>query len=140
MLKYIRFFSRSLGLLQVLISIGAIAGGLNFLRDTSGAGSGFTREQLNGTPFSDYLIPGLYLLLVGAGTLAAAWLSLLQHPWSAELAIGLGLALMGWITAQIFWLGYLNWMQPFYFVLGLLEGGFGACMQRFRDAKALAAN
>lgn len=127
-------FSRILGVLQVFIAIGAIAGGVTLVMDVSGAGMGFPSGLLAATPFNDYLLPGLYLLLVnGLGTLLAAFLSFRRHHWAAEIGIAFGLALMGWIIAQILWVGYISWMQPFYFALGLLEGAFGAYLQRVRD-------
>jgi hypothetical protein len=124
---------KSLGWLQIFIALGAIAGGVNFLLDTSGAGFGFTLDLLQGTPFKDYLLPGLYLLLInGLGTLLAAVLSFRRHPLAADVGIVLGLALMGWIAAQILWVGYLSWLQPFYFVLGVLEVA-NAYLLRVRD-------
>lgn len=125
----------SLGLLQIFIALGAVAGGLNFILDLSGGRSGLAPQILAETPFKDFLVPGLYLLVVnGIGSLAAAILSLIRHPWAPELAVFLGLFLMGWIAAQLLWLGFLNWTQPFYFALGFLEAALGGGWRRLKES------
>ncbi len=126
-MKDFRALRISLGSLQIFIALGAIAGGATFLLDRSGGIFGFTLDLLRGTPFNDFLIPGLFLLLInGVGTLAAGIFTLRIHSLAAEMAVAFGALLMGWIAAQILWLGYLSWMQPFYFVLGALEFVLGA--------------
>jgi hypothetical protein len=38
--------------------------------------------------------------------------------------MGLGVFLMLWIVAQVWWIGLSHWLQPLYFGLG--SGGVGA--------------
>ncbi|MEZ4621512.1 MAG: hypothetical protein R2867_39255 [Caldilineaceae bacterium] len=58
-----------LGILQVFIGIGAVAGGLGLALDPSGASLGTPLELLEETPFTTFLIPGIVLFTVnGLGT------------------------------------------------------------------------
>ena len=53
-----------LGVLQVLIGLGAVGGGLGLILDTSGSNLGMPLEMLKRTPFSTFLVPGIVLLIV----------------------------------------------------------------------------
>ena len=56
-----------LGILQIFIGLGAVAGGVGLIS----GGLKFPLEWLRRSPFTDYLIPGLVLLTVnGIGSLA----------------------------------------------------------------------
>lgn len=126
-----RRLSLLLGLLQLFIALGAIAGGLALTLDPSGRGMGWTLEQLASTPFPDFLIPGLFLLIVnGLGSLAGAVLSLRRHAVGGPAAVALGGILMAWIAIQVGLIGLVSWLQPFYFVLGLLEAALGYLLWR----------
>jgi len=63
------------GLLFLLLFLGmsALVGGSGLVADPSGAAIGLPLDLLRGSPFGDYLVPGLVLLIVlGAGPLLAA--------------------------------------------------------------------
>ncbi len=60
-----------LGALQILICICGVAGGLGLVTEPNGTNLGFQVEWLSQSPFTDYLIPGIILLVViGVGNLA----------------------------------------------------------------------
>jgi hypothetical protein len=115
-----------LGVLQIFIGLGGVAGGWGLLSDVSGAGVGMATEALARSPFPDYLIPGLVLLSVnGVGNLIGGILTLRKSPQYPLWAISLGAFLMAWIVMQVWWIGLLHWLQPLYFGFGLAEGILG---------------
>jgi hypothetical protein len=119
-----------LGVLQVLIGLGAVGGGIGLVSDPSGANLGFSVEWLSVSPFADYLVPGLILLVVnGLGNLAGGVLSFAGKRFAGETAALLGLFMVAWITLQMFWVPY-SWLQPLYLALGLLELVLGLQLRR----------
>jgi hypothetical protein len=111
-----------LGLLELFIAIGGIAGGVGLVLDTSGVNLGFTTMQLARSPFQDYLAPGLILLfLIGLGNLIGSVSAFLRYRYTGELALFLGGFLALWIIVQIFWLGFASWLQPIYLLIGCVE-------------------
>ena len=85
-----------------------------------GGGLDLPSEWLDGTPFSNYFIPGLILLVVIGGSMLAASLAV----WSRNLFAGpaslvVGSILLIWIIVQVVLIGYQSWMQPTFFAFGL---------------------
>jgi hypothetical protein len=119
-----------LGVLQVLIGLGAVGGGIGLVSDPSGADMGFSIEWLSGSPFANYLVPGLVLVAVnGLGNLAGGVLSFTGRRFAGETATLLGLFLVAWIAVQMLLVPY-SWLQPLYLSLGLGESGMGLWLRR----------
>jgi hypothetical protein len=117
-----RWLAIALGSLQIFIGLGAVAGGLVMMLDPSGSGMGFTIDLLQDSPFSSYLIPGLFLFLVnGVGSLLGSILTFIQYRYAGEIAIILGVIMITWIVIQVLIINYIHWMHPLYIGLGLLE-------------------
>ena len=71
MLRKSKGLLNGLGLLQVFIGLGAVAGGLGLVLEPSGANLGMPLEALEHSPFSTYLIPGIVLFVLnGFGCLS----------------------------------------------------------------------
>ena len=107
--------------LLVFLSLGAGAGGCAILADPSGAFLKMTPRDLAGSPFSDFLIPGLFLLVVlGFGSALAAFL-LWKRPGrtSRLFALALSATLLAWIAVQVAVIGYRGLLQPLYGALGV---------------------
>ena len=84
-----------LGALQAFIGLGAIAGGYMLVKDPSGGELGLPVSFLEGSPFPDFFILGLFLLLVnGIGSMVGAGLSFTRRPHARETAIVLGAILI----------------------------------------------
>ena len=126
---------RVLSVLLGVLGVGAIFGGLVFVIAPTGAILGIPLSVLRYSPFDDFLIPGLILLIVfGIGSFAALWGVWLrpawafatmltrftgQHwSWSAVVAIGLGQVI--WIVTEVLMLRGLNWLHFVFGGLGLL--------------------
>jgi hypothetical protein len=93
--------------LTAIQAVGAIAGGIGLVQDPVD-NIGMPLSMLEGSPFRDYLIPGL-ILLVAVGLLALfVWAGLLRRwkpAWWLSLASGGGLVI--WIITEVALLGYL---------------------------------
>jgi hypothetical protein len=110
------------GVLQLLISIGALAAGFLMVIKPDGSAFGMPLSILNGSPFTDFLIPGIILFLVnGAGNLAAGILSIRKHNLAGFAGIFFGSGLVIWIFVQVSMIGGGHWLQNLYFTLGMLE-------------------
>ena len=95
--------------------------------DPTGHSLAMSPEWLDGSPFRNFLVPGVILLMVnGLGQPVGSLMSLKRARWHPEFAMAPGVSLMAWIVAQVYWLGYLHWLQPAYFGLGATELALGA--------------
>jgi hypothetical protein len=114
----------SLGILQICIGIGAVPVGLMMIINPYGP---LPVEMLKGSPFANFLIPGIFLFSVnGVGSLIGATLTFRRHAYAGLAAIGLGAFLMTWIVVQVWSLGPpIHWLQLLYFGLGAVELGLG---------------
>lgn len=112
----------SLGLLQCFIGLSGIAGGVGLVSAPDGTRLGFALEWLNNAPFADYLIPGLFLLvIVGIGTIVAGLATFLRYRNTGELAVLFGAIMMLWIALQVWWIDLTSRLQPLFFTLGFFE-------------------
>ena len=107
----------------VLTGVMAIPVGLMFITDPTGASIGLPPGWIEDSAFGNYLIPGLYLLLVnGVGMLLLAWLILRRH-WSAPwLTAILGVGLIIWILVQLLVMPETMILQWIFLATGLLLG------------------
>ncbi len=105
-------------------SVGAIGGGIALLADPSGAKIGMSVDMLSGSPFADFLIPGIVLLgVLGLYPLTVLWGVWRRERWALAGSAALGLALVVWIAVQISVIGYSS-RSPLQLVYGLLGVAF----------------
>jgi hypothetical protein len=117
--------------LVVLTGVGAIPAGIGLLADPSGANLGMSPELLEGGPFRDFTIPGLFLLVVlGFGAAIPAWGLRTRKPWGATAALGYGIILLAWVTIQALIIGIVSPLQPVYGTVGLLISVFAVAVRR----------
>jgi hypothetical protein len=114
----------ALVVLLALQALGAIGGGVGLVQDPVN-NIGLPISLLDGTPFSDYLWPGLILLIVvGIFPLAVLYGVLRRRLWGWWLALAAGAGLIIWIVVEGILLGYLAGagigMQIAYGLIGLL--------------------
>jgi len=120
-----------LGALQAFIGIGALAGGYGLVSDPSGNALGLPMSLLEGSVFPDFLIPGLFLLVVnGFGSLIGAGFAFTRRRYAQEIAIALGAILVSWIVIQVFIISSFHWLHVLYFILGVVELGIGLYIRR----------
>jgi hypothetical protein len=107
--------------LMLFLAVSAIGGGIGILRDPSGAFLTMSARDLAGSPFSDFSIPGIFLLVVlGFGSAVAALL-LWKLPGRISwfFAVGISATLLVWLAVQIAIIGYRGVLQPLYALLGM---------------------
>ena len=125
LLKFLVFFQ----------GISGLMGGVLILLDPSGVYLHLPPEFLDKTPFSNYLIPGLILLIVlGLYPLMVFYMLIKDPQWqvfsfinfshhqkdSWTATVYLGIVLLGWIIIQVLLIGYQSYLQPFYLGVGVL--------------------
>ena len=106
--------------LLLLQGISGIAGGVALVAAPDGRIMQMPVSYLDGSPFSDYLIPGLILLLVlgvfPLVVLAELWLRP-RPAWYGTFAVGCGLII--WILVEVLIIP-LSVLQAFFGVVGVL--------------------
>ncbi len=123
-----------LWILIFFLSIGAWYGGLSLITDPSGSLLQITTSYLDNSPFNDFLIPGLILLIfLGIFPLfllfgfikkdKIKWAGILniyldQH-WAWTYSLYLSIMLIIWINIQIIMVGY-DILQSVYSLYGVV--------------------
>lgn len=122
---------KGLGALQAFVGVGAVGGGLGLILEPSGSNLDMPLEMLENSPFSTYLIPGIFLFMVnGLGSLVGAAASFKRYRYAGETAVALGVFLVAWLTLQIYWFATLHWLHALYLGLGILEIALGWSLRK----------
>jgi len=104
----------------VLLGIGALAGGIALVTAPDGSNMGFDTALLTGSPFPDFLVPGLVLGgLFGVGSLVVAAAGLRRARLAPFFAFAIGVAQMIWIVVELAVIQELSFLHPTMFALGL---------------------
>ena len=107
----------SLGSLLAFGAVNAFGGGYYGL---SGA-KDVPKEWLEGSPFLDYFVPSLILLVVVGGSFVVAAMAVFIGLRIARLAaLTAGIVVLGWLAVQLSMIGYVSWMQPTTAIAGVL--------------------
>jgi hypothetical protein len=105
----------------IWLGIGALAGGIALVTRPDGSAMGFETSILAGSPFHDFLVPGLILGgLFGLGSFVVAFLGLRHHPLAPLLAFGIGCGQMIWIVVQLAIIQTISFLHPLMFATGLV--------------------
>ena len=112
----------ALTLMDLFVGLTAIGGGTALLTHAID----LPTRWLQTTPFLNYDVPGLILTLVVGGSATVAGFAMPRDKsLGAVASVVAGIILAGWIIGEVALLGLSQWLQPFYFVLGLLMVTFG---------------
>jgi hypothetical protein len=115
-----------LAVLQLFVGITALMGGYGLMADPSSAAAGARPEWLSGTPFQNYFIPGLILtIFIGIGNLAASMVTVFRGRSAGWVAAAMGLTLLVYMTTEVLLVGLRIFLQPLYFLLGMIEALIG---------------
>lgn len=109
--------------LLVVQGVGGIAGGLSLALAPDGSIMRMPVSYLDGSPFPDYLVPGLILLLVlGVPPLVVAAGLWRGRRWAWYGSVVVGCALMIWILVELTIIPF-SWLQPAFGLVGVLIFG-----------------
>lgn len=123
--------AKALGTIQLFIGLGAVGGGLGLVLEPNGSNLGMSLEMLEYSPFWDFLIPGLVLLIInGLGSIAGSVSSFRLFHYAAEIALVLGSFLVAWIIIQVYWIHSFHWLHALYLSLGIIEMILGWVLRR----------
>jgi hypothetical protein len=76
---------------------------------------------LEGTPFKDFLVPGILLTTIVGGTnLLAVFFNMQRNPNRYNWAITGGVTITGWIIAQMILIRTFHWLHFIYLGIGFL--------------------
>ncbi len=90
----------ALAITEACIGLGALGGGIALL--IGAFDQWLPVAWLQGTPFSDYTIPGLLLtIVIGGGMLLASATQFIQREWAVLLSAAMGLIMIGWEIAEV---------------------------------------
>jgi hypothetical protein len=110
-------------LLLLVQGVSGLAGGLALTLDPTGDAIGLPRVWLEGSPFPDYRVPGLFLLAVlGAAPLWVAARVWQRKAWAWPGALMVGLVLLAWLLVEIRVVGFQN-DPPLQVIYGLVGAG-----------------
>lgn len=107
-----------------LLGVGALGGAAFLVTDPDGSTMQWTLAMLEGSPFPDFLVPGLILGgLFGIGSLVVVALGLRRSRVAPFLAFAIGVAQMIWITVELAIIGEFSFLHPSCFAIGLIIAG-----------------
>lgn len=110
------------GVIQAFVAVGAIPAAILMIIDPSGKLMGLPSDMLAESPFKDFLVPGIFLLVLnGLFQAAGAALSFKKQAFAPHAGFILGLILTSWILVQGFFLGLGHFFQFLYLGIGLFE-------------------
>jgi hypothetical protein len=105
----------------VLLGLGALAGGIALVAKPDGSVMHFDVGILAGSPFSDFVVPGLILGgLFGIGSFLVAGLGVARVRLAPFLAFAIGCGQMIWIVVQLAIIKEVSFLHPTFFGVGLL--------------------
>ena len=111
-----------LGIFQSITAVGAIPAGLSMIFQPDGTGIGLSTGILEGSPFNNYIIPGLFLFFVnGLANVFGVVLSFRKSKKADVFGLSLGILLVMWICIQVWITGLIHFLQPTFFVIGVIE-------------------
>jgi hypothetical protein len=113
----------ALVVIEAIVALNAFGGGFYGM---SGAPN-VPKEWLEGSPFKDYFFPALILFVAVGGSMSAAAVAaaFAGREWAAVLSLIAAVILLDWIVVQVAITGYTSFLQPLFFVVGLVIFGLG---------------
>ena len=118
-IKEPRYLKIPIVVLLLFQGISGLFGGLALILDPSGSIINLDIKLLSYSPFSDFFIPGLILLLVlGIYPIMLLFGYIKDRNWTRMGMIILGIALPIWIMVEIILIGYIK-EPPLQLIYGL---------------------
>jgi len=108
-------------ILVFVIAVTSTVSGLLMISDPDGGILNLSLQLLEHTPFKSYLVPGILLAgLVGGVNIIAVYANIAHSKTRYNWSILGGIAITGWIIAQMILIQSMNWLHFVYLLSGLL--------------------
>ena len=109
----------ALAVLEILTGLSAFAGGVAFIAAPDGSILGMSTDALEGSPFNDFLVPGLVLFFGVGGSMLLGGIAVLRG-WDLAYpaSFAAGAIVIGWITIQVFIINEVNFLHYVYWTVG----------------------
>jgi hypothetical protein len=108
-------------ILVAFIAVTATFSGLLLISHPNGEIMNLSLSLLDGTPFKNFLIPGIVLTtIVGGINLLAVFHNVQRHTNRYNWAMAGGFITSGWIVAQMILIHTVNWLHILYLGIGML--------------------
>ena len=121
-----------IGALQAFIGFTAIVGGSQLVAHPQGTPA-MPIEMLQSSPFASFFIPGIVLLVfIGAVNVLTLVVTVKGSRHSGSMAAIGGGILIAYMTAEVWWIGLQNALQPLYFALGVALVLSGLVLRRMQ--------
>lgn len=118
-------------ILLIINGVSGLAGGYGLTADPSGNRVKMPLELLAGSPFNNFLIPGLVLFtFIGVSSLVVAYLTANHFKHSSLLLIYQGITVWIWLIVELLIIKTLDPLQLVYGLIGLILILFGAMTKR----------
>jgi len=131
-----KFLTTGLTITQAFNGLSGLLGGFMLISDPSGSNISLNLEWLEGTPFPNFLIPGIVLFLfIGLGNVVGAGFTIFKKANAGLIGAIFGLILMIWIVFQVLWIGYQDFLQPLYFSAGMLQAVLGFLLMKLKTPR-----
>lgn len=120
--------------LLLFVGIGGVFGGIALMADPSGAMIKLDINYIVTSPFKNYLLPGMILLVFNGLLPLFVFYSLIRQPawhwpeminiykeysWEWTYSLYAGIILVIWIYIQMLLIGYIGTIQPVFGLLGI---------------------
>ena len=117
----------SLGGLLTFGALNALGGGYYGLTGAAGVPT----EWLEGSPFADYFVPSLILLVIVGGSFIVAAIAVFARLRAARPTVFMAaFVVLGWLAVQMAIIGFVSWMQPATAIAGLVVLILGSQLPR----------
>ncbi len=111
------------------VGIGALFGGALAIYDPYGISFGMPTDVLKTGPFTNFLIPGLFLFFaIGVGHLISFIFVKRRLKFHAYISGGAGCILTGWILIQCYIMRSVASLHVIFFLVGLFESSIALYM------------
>ena len=108
--------------IHLVVGLGALAGGYGAVANPY-TPMGIPAEALEKGPFTSFLVPGLFLLVVlGLGNFVSAFLAAKKSRLSGYASGAMGAALAAWIVVQCWILQSIVALHVIFFAVGAVQG------------------
>lgn len=125
-LKYITL------LLLLLNGVSALVGGIPMIAYPNGSANGISLSYLQHSPFTNFLIPGLVLVVCNGVLSLMVFISLVMNIRHHSLfVLGQGVILLSWIGIQMIMLREVKFLHVAFGSIGIALFFLGKYMSRF---------